>query len=261
MSGGGAQGAGRGGPALRGRVALVTGGSRGIGRATALALAEAGADVAICHLGDAAEAARLVEAVVALGRRGFQAEADVADPAATRAFAEAAEAALGAPDILVNNAGINIRGPFEALTEAVFDRVMDVHVKGMVFMARAVYSGMVARGRGRIINIASQLAFKGGPDAVPYITAKAAIVGFTRALAWEATRKGVLVNAIAPGPVETDLTRARGPEWKRGMEETLLAGRLGRPEEIAATALLLAGPGGGVYAGATLSPNGGDIMH
>jgi 3-oxoacyl-[acyl-carrier protein] reductase len=262
MSGRGAQGAvGAAGGALQGRVALVTGGSRGIGRATALAFAEAGADVAICHLGDAAEAATLAEAVAALGRRGFQAEADVADLAATRAFAEAVEAALGPPDILVNNAGINIRGPFEALTEEVFDRVMDVHVKGMVFMARAVYPGMVARGRGRIINIASQLAFKGGPDAVPYITAKAAIIGFTRALAWEATRKGVLVNAIAPGPIETSLTRARGPEWKRTMEETLLAGRLGRPEEIAATALLLAGPGGDFYAGATLSPNGGDVMH
>lgn len=255
MSGGGQR-------PLAGQTALVTGGSRGIGRAIALAFAEAGADVAICHLGDAEQAALVVQAITARGRRGFQTEADVADPAATRAFAAVAEAALGAPcDILVNNAGINIRGPFESLTEEVFDRVMDVHVKGMVFMARAVYPGMVARGRGRIINIASQLAFKGGPDAVPYITAKAAVIGFTRALAWEATRKGVLVNAIAPGPVETDLTRARGPEWKRMVEETILAGRFGRPEEIAATALLLAGPGGAFYAGATLSPNGGDVMH
>ena len=85
---------------------------------------------------------------------------------------------------------------------------------------------MVARGRGRIINISSQLAVKGGPDIVPYVTAKAAVWGFTKALAWEATRKGVLVNAIAPGPIETDLTRARGPEWKRRMEESLPAGRL-----------------------------------
>jgi len=246
---------------LAGQVAYVTGGSRGIGRAIALAFAEAGADVAICHLGDAEQAAMLVQAVSARGRRGFQMEVDVADPAATRAFAAAAEAALGPCDILVNNAGINIRGPFEDLTEEVFDRVMDVHVKGMVFMARAVYPGMAARSRGRIINIASQLAFKGGPDIVPYVTAKAAIVGFTRALAWEATRKGVRVNAIAPGPIETDLTRSRGPEWKRMIEETILAGRLGRPEEIAATALLLAGPGGDYYCGATLSPNGGDVMH
>ena len=169
---------------LHGKIAYITGGSRGIGRAIALAFAEAGADIAICHLGDAEQAATLVQAVAARGRRAFQMEADVADPAATRAFADSAEAALGRPcEILVNNAGINLRGPFEALTEETFDRVMDVHVKGMVFMARAVYPGMVARGRGRIINIASQLAFKGGPDIVPYVTAKAAIVGFTRALA------------------------------------------------------------------------------
>ncbi|MFC7474601.1 SDR family oxidoreductase [Dankookia sp. GCM10030260] len=246
---------------LHGKIAYVTGGSRGIGRAIALAFAEAGADVAICHLGDGPQATTLVQAVTARGRRGFQMEADVAAPAATRAFAAAAEAALGPCDILVNNAGINLRGAFETITEETYDRVVDVHVKGMFFMAQAVYPGMVARGAGRIINIASQLAFKGGPNIVPYCTAKAAIVGFTRSLAWEATAMGVLVNAIAPGPIETDLTRARGPEWKASMEATILAGRLGRPEEIAATALLLAGPGGAYYVGATLSPNGGDVMH
>ncbi|MDO9707758.1 SDR family NAD(P)-dependent oxidoreductase [Paracraurococcus lichenis] len=246
---------------LHGKIAYITGGSRGIGRAIALCFAEAGADIAICHLDDTAQATTLVQAVTARGRRGFQMEADVASVSATRAFAAAAEAALGPCDILVNNAGINIRGPFEGITEEVFDRVMDVHVKGMVFMAQAVWPGMVARGQGRIINIASQLAFKGGPEIVPYVTAKAAIVGFTRSLAWEAAPKGIQVNAIAPGPVETDLTRARGPAWKQRMEETILAGRLGRPEEIAATALLLAGPGGAFYVGATLSPNGGDVMH
>ncbi|MFC7689341.1 SDR family NAD(P)-dependent oxidoreductase [Paeniroseomonas aquatica] len=165
---------------LRGKVALVTGGSRGIGRAIALAFAEAGADVAICHLGDAERAATLVQAVTARGRHGFAAECDVADPAATRAFAAAAEAALGPCDILVNNAGINLRGPFEGVTEEVYDRVIDVHVKGMFFMAQAVYAGMVARGRGKIINLASQLALKGGPDITPYGTAKGAIIGFTR---------------------------------------------------------------------------------
>ena len=246
---------------LQGQIAYVTGGSRGIGRAIALALAGAGADVAICHLGDPAMAESLVQAVVAQGRRGFQMECDVAEPAATRAFAAAAEAALGPCDILVNNAGINIRGPFEGITEAEFDRVMDVHVKGMFFMAQAVYTGMAARGRGRIINIASQLALKGGPLATPYCAAKAGIIGFTRALAWEAVPKGVLVNAIAPGPVETDLTRARGPEWRRMIEDSIPAGRLGQPQEIAATALLLAGPGGSFYVGACLSPNGGDVMH
>ena len=246
---------------LQGKVAFITGGSRGIGRAIALAFAEAGADVAICHLGDAEQAATLVQAVTARGRRAFAAECDVASPAATRAFAAAAEAALGPCDILVNNAGINLRGPFEGVTEETYDRVIDVHVKGMFFMAQAVYAGMAARGHGKIINLASQLAFKGGPNITPYGTAKGAIIGFTRNLAWEAAPKGIQVNAIAPGPIETDLTRARGPEWKAMIKRTILAGRLGRPEEIAATALLLAGPGGDYYVGATLSPNGGDVMH
>jgi 3-oxoacyl-[acyl-carrier protein] reductase len=247
--------------ALKGKVAFVTGGSRGIGRACALAFAEAGADVAICHLGDEAEARTLVQAVTARGRRGFQMEADVGDVAAIRAFASAAEAALGPCDILLNNAGLNLRAPFEAITEADYDRVVDVHLKGMFFMAQAVYRGMVARGGGRIINIASQLGLKGAPGIVTYCAAKAGIIGFTRALAHEAGPVGVLVNAIAPGPIETELTRQRGPEWRAEIEGRLPLRRLGRVEEVAATALLLAGPGGSYYCGATLSPNGGDIMH
>ncbi|MFN3448667.1 MAG: SDR family NAD(P)-dependent oxidoreductase [Roseococcus sp.] len=246
---------------LAGKVAWVTGGSRGIGRACAIAFAEAGADVAICHLGDEEQARGLVQAVTARGRRGFQMEADMGDVAAIRAFAAAAEAALGPCDILLNNAGLNIRAPFEAVTEAEFDRVSDVHLKGMFFMAQAVYPGMVARGGGRIINIASQLGLKGAPGIVPYCAAKAGVIGFTRALAHEAGPKGVLVNAIAPGPIETDLTASRGPAWRAEVEARLPLGRLGRVEEVAATALLLAGPGGSYYCGATLSPNGGDIMH
>ena len=241
---------------------LITGASRGIGRAIALAFAEAGADIAFCHLDDApAAAADTAAAIAALGRRAVARALDVADTAALRAFLTEAETELGPPDILVNNAGLNIRGPFETLAESDLDRVLAVHLKGSFAAAQAVYPGMAARGRGRIINIASQLAFKGSPNLTPYCAAKAALLGFTRALALEAAPKGILVNAIAPGPVDTDLTRARGPEWRRAIEASLPAGRLGHPEEIAATALLLAGPGGAFYVGACLSPNGGDVMH
>jgi 3-oxoacyl-[acyl-carrier protein] reductase len=246
---------------LSGKIAWVTGGSRGIGRACAIAFAEAGADVAICHLGDEAEARTLVQAVTARGRRAFQMEADMGETAAIRAFAQAAEAALGPCDVLLNNAGLNIRAPFGEITEADYDRVMGVHLKGMFFMAQAVYPAMVARGGGRIINIASQLGLKGAPGIVTYCAAKAGIIGFTRALAHEAGPKGVLVAAIAPGPIETDLTKQRGPAWRAEIEGRLPLGRLGRVEEVAATAMLLAGPGGGYYCGATLSPNGGDVMH
>lgn len=246
---------------LLGKTAYVTGGSRGIGRASALALADAGADIAICHLDDEAEARTLVQEIAARGRRGFQMAVDMGEVAQVNAFAQAAEVALGPCDILLNNAGLNLRSPFGSISEAEYDRVVDVHLKCMFFMAQAVYPGMVERGGGRIINMASQLAIKGAPGIVTYCAAKAGIIGFTRALAHEAGPLGVLVNAVAPGPVETDLTRQRGAAWKAELEARLPLRRIGQVEDIAATVVLLAGPGGSYYAGACLSPNGGDVMY
>ena len=246
---------------LAGKIAFITGASRGIGHAIALLFAREGADIAFNHLGDAARAAEVVKEIEALGRRTFAMEADMADSAAIRRFATAAAHALGTPDILVNNAGMNIRGPFETYAEADYDHLMAVHMKGMFVMAQAVYPAMLARGSGRIINIASQLAFKGQAELVPYCAAKAGIIGFTRALALEAAPRGVLVNAIAPGAITTDLTARRGPEWNAMMAATLPVGRMGVPEDIAYSALLLAGVGGANYVGACLSPNGGDVMH
>lgn len=246
---------------LAGQVAIITGGSRGIGGAIALAFARAGADVAFCHLDDPEGAGATAAAIAALGRRVHHDSLDVADSARLRGFISDAEAALGPADILVTNAGINIRGPFETLPEDVFRRLLDVHVMHTVIAAQAVYPGMVARRRGRIITIASQLALKGAAQLVPYCAAKGAILSFTRALALEAAPHGVRVNSIAPGPIDTALTQARGPEWRAAIEASLPAGHLGLPEDIAATALLLAGPGGNFYVGACLSPNGGDVMH
>jgi 3-oxoacyl-[acyl-carrier protein] reductase len=246
---------------LAGQVALVTGGSRGIGRATALAFAAEGADIAFCHLDDGPKADETASELRALGRRAIHRSLDVVDIAATRAFAEETVGALGTIDILFNNAGMNIRKKFEDYTEADYDRVLDVHVKGMFFMAQAVYPAMAARGRGCIINVASQRGIKGAVNSTPYCAAKAAIIGFTRALACEAAPKGVRVNAIAPGPIVTDLTATMAPEDRQAFIEALPVHRFGRPEEIVATALLLAGPEGGFYVGATLSPNGGDVMY
>ncbi len=246
---------------LQGQVALITGGSRGIGRATALAFAREGADIAFCHLDDAAQADRTGAEIASLGRRALHRSVDVADIAATRVFADEVAASMGQIDILFNNAGMNIRKPFEAYTEAEFDRIVNVHLKGMFFMAQAVYPAMVARGQGCIINVASQRGLKGAVNSAPYSAAKAAIIGFTRALAWEATPKGVRVNAIAPGPIDTDMTATLETADRKEFIAALPAGRFGRPEEIAATAVLLAGPDGGFYVGATLSPNGGDVMY
>ena len=247
---------------LAGQVAIITGGSRGIGRAIALLFAREGADIAFCHLDDADNAAAVSREIEALGRRALATSLDVADLAALRAFIAEAERRLGPCDILVNNAGLNLRGPIETVTEDRFDRVLDVHVKASFFATQAVWDGMAARKRGRIITIASQLAFKGNPNGVPYCMAKAALIGFTRALAHEGAPKGILVNAVAPGPVATDLTAQLGPEWAERTGAKLPVGRVGQPDEIAAAALLLASsPGGDFFCGATLSPNGGDVMH
>jgi 3-oxoacyl-[acyl-carrier protein] reductase len=239
---------------LAGKIALITGGSRGIGRATALAFAAEGADIAFCHLNDDAKAGETATEIM-------HRSVDVADIASGRAFAGQAALEFGPIDILFNNAGMNIRKPFEAYTEEEFNRIISVHLKGMFFMAQAVYPAMVARRQGCIINVASQRGLKGAVNSAPYSAAKAAIIGFTRALAWEATPKGVRVNAIAPGPIVTDLTATMTPKDRQAFIDALPVGRFGRPEEIAATALLLAGPDGGFYVGATLSPNGGDVMY
>ncbi len=246
---------------LKNQIALITGGSRGIGRATALLFAQEGADIAFCHLNDDAKAEETAAEIRALGRRAMHRSVDVADIAAGKAFATDVVRDLGPIDILFNNAGMTIRKPFPEYTEEDFDRIVGVHLKGMFFMAQAVFPAMIARGRGCIINVASQRALKGAVNSAPYSAVKAGIIGLTRALSWEAAPKGVRVNAIAPGPIVTDLTATMEPADRQAFIDALPVGRFGQPEEIAATALLLAGPQGGFYVGATLSPNGGDVMY
>ena len=246
---------------LQNQIALITGGSRGIGRATALLFAREGADIAFCHLDDDSQGEATAGEIRALGRRALHRSVDVADIGATKAFAAEVTAAFGPIDVLFNNAGMNIRKPFADYTEAEFDRIVGVHLKGMFFMAQAVYPAMAARGSGCIINVASQRALKGAVNSAPYSAAKAGIIGLTRALSWEAAPLGVRVNAIAPGPIDTDLTATMDPHDRQAFIDALPVGRFGRPEEIAATALFLAGPEGGFYVGATLSPNGGDVMY
>ena len=246
---------------LQDQIALITGGSRGIGRATALLFAQEGADIAFCHLNDDTQAEATAAEIRACGRRALHRSVDVADIAATKAFAQDVAGQFGPIDILFNNAGMNIRKPFPDYTEADFDRIVNVHLKGMFFMAQAVFPAMIARRKGCIINIASQRGLKGAVNSAPYSAAKAGIIGLTRALSWEAAPNGVRVNAIAPGPIDTNLTATMEPADRQAFIDALPAGRFGRPEEIAATALLLAGPEGGFYVGATLSPNGGDVMY
>lgn len=243
---------------LRGRAAIVTGGSRGIGGATVKALAARGARVAFCHVGDDERAENLVAEVG--GAEVYGAPCDVSDEAAVGTFVAAASERFGVADILVNNAGISGEMPFEDITPAVFDRMVAVHLRGTFLMTSACYPGMKAAGRGHIVNISSQLALKGAMGLVHYTAAKAAIIGFTRALAREAAPHGVLVNSVAPGPIDTEMMSGMSEGWKAAKRAELPLGRFGTPDEIAQTIAFLVGDGGSYYVGQTLSPNGGDVM-
>jgi len=247
---------------LAGRRALVTGGSRGIGAAIARLFARSGAQVAICHFGDNDGAESLRAEFGDAGHTLRSIECDVADETAVTALADWTAGALGEVDILINCAGIGGRDkPFGELTVAEWDRMIGVNLRGVFLVTRAFFPGMVARRYGRVVNVASQLAYKGAPGLSAYVAAKAGVVGLTRALCYEGAPFNVMVNGIAPGPVETPLLNQLSEEWRAMKKEQLPVGRFGEPEEIAPTALLLASEvGASFYCGQTLSPNGGDVM-
>lgn len=245
---------------LAGRKAFITGGSRGIGAEIATLFSKAGAEVAICHYRDEANADELARAFEARGSKIHGYDCDVSDEEAVRTTALAVVDAIGPVDIVVNSAGIGGDRAFSDLTVGEWDRMIAVHLRGTFLVTHAFFDGMVERGWGRVINVASQLAYKGAPGLAHYAAAKAGIVGFTRALSYEGAPKGVMVNAIAPGPVETDLLMGLSEEWRTMKKAQLPIGRFGLVHEIAPTALLLASDAGAFYSGQTLSPNGGDVM-
>ena len=242
---------------LDGRVAIVTGAATGLGRGIAMLYAAEGADVAVLDRnGPGADA--VAQAIRALGRRSASVQVDVSDEASVKAAIAAAIAALGPPDILVNNAGIATVSLLEDMQTAMWDEMIRVNLSSVFFCTRAVLPHMRARKYGRIINISSQLAHKGGEGMAHYAAAKAGILGLTRSLAYEVTRDNIAVNAICPGPLLTDMRLP--PEWAAKKQGELVIGRQGRVEEVAPTALLLATEEAAFYVGATFNPNGGDIM-
>jgi 3-oxoacyl-[acyl-carrier protein] reductase len=246
---------------LAGRTALVTGGSRGIGGAIVSLFAARGAKVGYCQFGDDANAAILAEQLAGEGHKVVHTVCDVAQEEDVGRLGDWAGETLGHVDILVNAAGIGGGdAPFETITTQSFDRMIGVHLRGTFFVTQRFYTPMTERGWGRIINFASQLAYKGAPGLAHYCAAKAGIVGFTRALAYEAAPKGVTVNSIAPGATDTDMLRELTDAWRAMKQAEIPLGRFGRVDEIAPTALLLASEAGSFYVGQTLSPNGGDIM-
>lgn len=240
---------------LEGHTALVTGGNVGLGQAIAVALADAGADIACVSRRRAEETATLVGA---LGRRFFSVEADLATAKAEDVVA-AAEAALGDVDILVNNAGIIRRADASDFAEADWDAVIDVNLKAAFFLAQAAGRRMMARGRGKIINVASMLSFQGGIRVASYTASKSGIAGITRLLANEWAAKGVNVNAIAPGYMSTDNTATLRADEKRNADilARIPAGRWGEPGDLGGAAVFLASRASDYVHGAIIPVDGG----
>lgn len=246
---------------LANKTALVTGGATGIGRATALALAAAGARVAVNHLpADTAKAEAVVTSIRATGTLGVAVAANVTRAEEVAALVRATEVALGPIDILVNNAGVIQEKPFLETSEADWDFVVGVDLKGVFLCCRAVLPGMVERGRGCVINLASELGYLGRAQYAPYCAAKAGVIGLTRSLAREFA-PAIRVNAIAPGPIDTPMLSLEHMSAEMiEKERDIPARRVGTPDEIAGTAVFLASDLASFYYGQVLSPNGGALM-
>ena len=245
---------------LQGRVALVTGAATGIGRATALALAQAGAAVAINHLARPLEAATLQTEIEAVGGRALVLEADVTQAANISAMLARIQQAFGSVDVLVNNAGIIQEKPFLETTEVDWDRMLAVDLKSVFLVCRAVLPLMVAQKRGVIINIASDLGLLGRAGLAPYCAAKAGVIGLTKSLAREFAPH-IRVNAIAPGPINTRMVSLESMSAEAMAKELEIPQqRIAEPDEIAATALFLASDLSRFYCGQVLGPNGGSVM-
>jgi len=242
---------------LSGRTALVTGASRGIGRAIARALAEAGADVMINYARSAAAAEELAAELVALGRRAEAVAADVADAAAVEAMFARLAANWGSLDILVNNAGVIRDNLVGGMDVADWDRVQSVNLRGAFLCTRAAAALMIPRHAGKIVNVASVSALRGGRGQTNYAAAKGGLLAFTRACAVELAPKGIQVNAVVPGMIATDMSaRVRQRAGER-LLQSIPAGRFGEPADVAPLAVFLASPAAGYITGQAVGVDGG----
>jgi len=244
---------------LAGQCAVITGGAQGIGQGIASGFADEGADVAVIDVQPETAAAAFLASAAAAGRRAWYFQADVADEAGATAAMAAAAQALGRVDILVNNAGVVGEAVVAEMPVAEWDRVIAVNLRGPFLCTRAVLPGMLARRHGRVINVASQLGQLGGETMAHYSASKAGLIGFTKALAREVSHLGVLVNAIAPGPIETPMLAGESPQWVQRKLSQLPMRRFGLVAEVVPTAVFLASGESTYYTGQTLGPNGGDV--
>jgi 3-oxoacyl-[acyl-carrier protein] reductase len=243
----------------RSRVVVVTGAGSGIGRAIAEKLAKDGERVVVNDLkGETAD--EVVAGIKESGGEAAPAPGDVSDPEDVNRIVGAAHEAYGPPEILVNNAGFLQQKRFVDLTVEDFDRMIAVHLRGTFLCTHAVLPDMLSRGSGIIVNVASQLGQIGGIELCHYSAAKAGIIGLTKSLAREVSAQGVRVNAVAPGPINTELVLGLSDEWRDAKAAELPLGRFGEPREVAETVAFLVSDGAALYVGQTLGPNSGDVM-
>ncbi len=245
---------------LKGKSALVTGASRGIGRAIAIALAEAGADVVVNYAGSEAAAAETAKAVEALGRKAVLAKADVGQSSEAEALVKTALDTFGKLDILVNNAGITRDNLLMRMKEEEFDQVIETNLKGVYNCLKAVTRPMMKQRTGTIINISSVVGVLGNAGQANYVAAKAGVIGLTKSAARELASRGITVNCVAPGFIETDMTDKLTDEMKSSMLGQIPLAKLGQPEDIARVVTFLAGDGASYMTGQTIHVDGGMVM-
>jgi 3-oxoacyl-[acyl-carrier protein] reductase len=239
---------------LTGRVALVTGSSRGIGRSIALALAAAGADIAVNFLHRTADAESVAAEIRQLGRRSIAVQADVSAASQVETLVRTVEQQLGPIDILINNAGIARSQPIEAITENDWDEILDANLKSCFLVTQAVLPGMRSRGWGRIVNLSSVAAHVGGVIGPHYAASKAGMLGLTHYYARYLAKEGITVNAISPALIETEMVTSN----PNASSSLIPAGRFGTPDEVASAAVMLAQTG--YITGQTIHVNGGWFM-
>ena len=242
---------------MSGKTAVVTGGSRGIGRAICLELARRGANVVFSYAGNTAAAAKTLEELKALGVEARAVQGNVADPAAAKTLIDTAVKELGGIHILVNNAGITRDGLAMAMKEDDFDAVIETNLKGAFLCMKAAIRPMMKARYGRIVNMSSVVALRGNPGQVNYCASKAGLIGMTKSLAKEMGARGITVNAVAPGYISTDMTAALPDAARQAMLSTIPVGRAGSPEDVAAAVAFLASEEAGYITGQVLSVDGG----
>ncbi|WP_240417508.1 3-oxoacyl-[acyl-carrier-protein] reductase [Paenibacillus periandrae] len=245
---------------LTGKTALVTGASRGIGRAIALSLAEAGADVAVNYAGSEASAAEVVSLIEAMGRKAFKVKADVSSAQEVDDMFKQVLGTFGQLDILVNNAGITRDNLIMRMKEDEFDQVIAINLKGVFNCIKAATRPMMKQRSGRIINISSVVGVLGNPGQINYVAAKAGVIGMTKASAKELSSRGITVNAVAPGFIETDMTDKLSEDTVAGLLQQIPLARLGKPDDIAKAVRFLASDDAAYMTGQTIHIDGGMYM-